>query len=481
MKIAIKCQHQAKLNLLTSLKEQVRTASASVLVMNGPRPETNQRIQLDDVKSAFRTRICTGIVFNLRHTMIHEFLEDAAPLVIRKIQDAVSNVNVNKVNMLLTCNYIQVGEEDPSTNAFNTRNVPIYPATDLSVWFRRFVMDLLLRDMDEFEQRGSGWTLHSIVNLAINANKHNPMRGSSYIELPDVIKKRGACINVRNEDQECFRWAILSALHPGGHHDRPDRVRKYLPYKDMLHFHGLTYPIMPKDVKKYEKQNNMSVCVFVLMLQRGEYTVLPCYVGSEEKERHVNLLPIQDYNEDQYPVFAVTQQLPDTPPKYHYVWIKHFSRLLQSQVTKHQNRVYFCYRCLHYFHFESRLKAHKVDCNQIHTAGRTRLPKGILTKGGFGDDIVQCKNYEHKEEVPFIVYADFECILVPVNSPPANTQVVQRHEPSAWATTSTAVRTPDCADMRPTAAPTLPNGSLISSWSSPDSLLAFMPTKKTCV
>jgi len=79
MKIAIKRQLQAKLNLLTSLKEQVHTASTSVLVMNDPRPDTTQRIQWDDVKSAFRTRISTGIVPNLRHTMIHEFPEDAAP------------------------------------------------------------------------------------------------------------------------------------------------------------------------------------------------------------------------------------------------------------------------------------------------------------------------------------------------------------------------------------------------------------------
>ena len=154
MKIAIKRQPQAKLNLLTSLKEQVRTASTSVLAMNGPRAETNRHVQWDDVKSAFRTLICTGIVSNLRHTMIHEFLEDAAPFVTRKIQDALGNAI--KVNTLLTCNYIQVGEEDPSTKAFNTRNVPIYPATDLSVWFRRFVLEALLKDMDEFEQWGSG-------------------------------------------------------------------------------------------------------------------------------------------------------------------------------------------------------------------------------------------------------------------------------------------------------------------------------------
>jgi len=170
------------------------------------------------------------------------------------------------------------------------------------------------------------------------------MRGSSYIELPDPIKKRHACVNVCNEDQECFRWDILSALHPVERTDHPGRVRNYLPYKDTLHFHGLTFPVMPKDVKKFEKQNNMSVYVFMLMLQRGEYTVLPCYVGSEEKERHVNLLLIQDYYEDQDPDFAARQQLPDTPSKHHYVWIKHFSRLLRPQVTKHRCREYFCYR-----------------------------------------------------------------------------------------------------------------------------------------
>jgi len=33
-----------------------------------PRPDTTRRLQWDDAKSAFRTRICTGIVSNLRHT-----------------------------------------------------------------------------------------------------------------------------------------------------------------------------------------------------------------------------------------------------------------------------------------------------------------------------------------------------------------------------------------------------------------------------
>ena len=44
------------------------------------------------------------------------------------------------------------------------------------------------------------------------------MRGSSYLNLPDSIKKRHACINVEHFDDECFKWAVLSALHLVKHH-----------------------------------------------------------------------------------------------------------------------------------------------------------------------------------------------------------------------------------------------------------------------
>ncbi|KAK9745788.1 hypothetical protein QE152_g6622 [Popillia japonica] len=47
-----------------------------------------------------------------------------------------------------------------------------------------------------------------------NINKFTPQLGSSYIELPKQIKKKEACINVRNNDEGCFGWAVVSALYP---------------------------------------------------------------------------------------------------------------------------------------------------------------------------------------------------------------------------------------------------------------------------
>jgi len=53
-----------------------------------------------------------------------------------------------------------------------------------------------------------------MVNLTLNINELNPMRGSSWIPLPPLIEYKHACINVKNDDNKCFRWAVLSALYP---------------------------------------------------------------------------------------------------------------------------------------------------------------------------------------------------------------------------------------------------------------------------
>ena len=44
--------------------------------------------------------------------------------------------------------------------------------------------------------------------------KYEPLDGSSYILLPGFLAVKKAIINLKNEDQECFKWAITRALNP---------------------------------------------------------------------------------------------------------------------------------------------------------------------------------------------------------------------------------------------------------------------------
>ena len=44
--------------------------------------------------------------------------------------------------------------------------------------------------------------------------KYVPLGGSSYIPLPNFLAAKKPIINLKNEDDECLKWAITLALNP---------------------------------------------------------------------------------------------------------------------------------------------------------------------------------------------------------------------------------------------------------------------------
>jgi len=46
--------------------------------------------------------------------------------------------------------------------------------------------------------------------MEINISKYKPLKGSSYIDLPKEIKDKKAIRNSKNDDNECFKWAVLA-------------------------------------------------------------------------------------------------------------------------------------------------------------------------------------------------------------------------------------------------------------------------------
>ena len=147
-------------------------------------------------------------------------------------------------------------------SSYNTKSVPVRQSTDLNAWFQDNIQDPLLRDIEDFQERDSGWTLQAVRHLTVNINKYNPIRGSAYIELPPPIEQRKACVNVRTRGDDCFKWAVLSALFPAA--ENPYRISQYRPYEDRMNTQGLVFPLMPRDVPKFEKLNSdLSVNFYV--------------------------------------------------------------------------------------------------------------------------------------------------------------------------------------------------------------------------
>ena len=82
----------------------------------------------------------------------------------------------------------------------------------------KMAMEMVEERMSAFMQAGSGWVLEENNALALELAEYTPIGGSSYLELPRDIFHTKAVINITNEDQGCFKWSILAALHPSTHH-----------------------------------------------------------------------------------------------------------------------------------------------------------------------------------------------------------------------------------------------------------------------
>ena len=91
----------------------------------------------------------------------------------------------------------------------------------------------------------------------------------------------------------------------------------------------------------------------------------------------------------------------------HYSYIKRLPALLYDQ-TKHNESKHFCERCLHGYSRRELLERHKPECKGLlKNPTRTEMPV---------DNKMAFKNYHKQMKAPYVVYADFECILRKINT-----------------------------------------------------------------
>ena len=122
------------------------------------------RLKWDDLQSAFKGRIRTGVVSNIDHLDVSVFLDDARSIFMEKIKLALQEHNSLKVNVTLSAEYskIQLGEKTDEifqTITFSTKNQPIYENTNLVEWYGDNVVKVIEKKVEEFQERDSGWAL----------------------------------------------------------------------------------------------------------------------------------------------------------------------------------------------------------------------------------------------------------------------------------------------------------------------------------
>ena len=134
----------------------------------------------------------------------------------------------------------------------------------------------------------------------------------------------------------------------------------------------------------------------------------------------MNLLLIQNYYIDENDEEDDDDNAKQSPePRVHCVWIKNLSRLVRSQLTRRNNKCFICDRCLHFFYTEDKLRNHEIDCSQLNKC-KIQLPV-------FKESSLYFKHHSRQIKVPYIIYADFECLLKPIQDE-MDARIFQQHE-----------------------------------------------------
>ena len=128
--------------------------------------------------------------------------------------------------------------------------------------------------------------------LDVNFHQLNLTRGSSYLPLPDRLANNRAVINPNIEsNEECFKWAVITALHHVEIKSHREKISKLRRYADNEDWGGLEFPLPIKGISEFERRNDVSVKVLdvegkkVYILQGKKY---------DYRKKVANLLLIAD-------------------------------------------------------------------------------------------------------------------------------------------------------------------------------------------
>ena len=98
-----------------------------------------------------------------------------------------------------------------------------------------------------------------VLYMDINIHQLNLTRGSSYLPLPDWLASKKTIINPKNADQECFKWAVISASRLEEINNNPERISKLKRFEKDFEWSGIGFLVSFKDISKFEFRNQISI------------------------------------------------------------------------------------------------------------------------------------------------------------------------------------------------------------------------------
>jgi hypothetical protein len=329
---------------------------------------------------------------------VYVLIEELPELVFERMKYILEHKTATKLQIVLKGKFRKfhpaTGREEFEEITIASKNQIILREDEIEETIYALLLEIHEK-IESWDNNEGYWHLVNVVNVDFKLREYKPLSGSSYLELPKWIYNKKATINIKNEDQKCFKYCLQYHKHKNEITHRPERVSWYSNWNNDYDFSNIKFPVEVDDIKKFCKQNNISINLYVVN-GKSIQPYLTCS-QDEKKSDHVNLLLI----EEEEPQTSSSAAL-----KSHYVYIKSLPKLVRDQLTKHEHHHFICERCFYHTENIEVFRRHQILCDNYFDNEKA-IP--ILPK--FKDKILKFKNIHKTNRVPLVYYADLEAVL----------------------------------------------------------------------
>ena len=235
----------------------------------------------------------------------------------------------------------------------------------------------VLDSYDNYMRMGSGWFLVEVLQMKLNIYKYKPLRGGCIAsKLPEPYDKmRGILTFEQTGDQKCFLYCVLAHLYP--QKTKKNDFLQYKKYETKLKTESLSFPVGINEITTFEKDNDLSINVYVLEKEDEGVTAKSIRVSEncDNANAHINLLL----------------------HKKHFHLITNISTFLRY---RNKHRRWQCSRCLTFHSCQENLANHRKFCNDKRNGTSLQFPRH--------GERQMFKNVQNIPKAPFVMYCDLE-------------------------------------------------------------------------
>ena len=333
---------------------------------------------------------------------------------LRKLINYYKNKGEWKLQLTAEISFVSLKPGSNETRAMHTKsnNEEIMNGSDTDEIIKRLFVSFLQKYEENLQEKmkGSDFEFDGVDFLHYDFNKISLNRGGSYIDSPKWIKNKKSTINPKNNDYKCFQYAVTLALNLDKISSHPERISKIKPFIEQYNWKQIDFPATSKDWKKFESNNKIALNILYVPHNTKKIQVAYKSKHNLTREKQVILLMISNGE------------------NWHYLVVKSLNGLRKGIRWNHKEDFY-CLNCFCAYSTRNKLEEHEKICEN-HNYCNVEMPNE-------NNKIIKYNQGEKSIKLPFIIYADLECLLEKMstcynNPEESSTTEINKHKPSGY-------------------------------------------------